>query len=172
VLQIGAFGAAFLTLGGFVYRTLWGFGPTAPGLKVLSSEDLEMSTALAEAFFPGPPHFPISGIDVGLPEFTDAYLDGLYPDQQRLLLSLFRVLNLWPLVSYGRTFVELPLSLRREVLKGWQLSRTQLRRAGHQTLRFIYALGYFEDFRVRSALGLRFGCPLPDRTGTLSTGEP
>ena len=105
----------------------------------------------------------MSAAEVQLPEFADGYIGGMYEKEQRLFKLLLKAFNLQPVLSEGRTFVALPLEKRQRVLGDWAESKMSARKAGYQSLRFVLSLGYFEDLRVRKALGIRFGCPLPER---------
>jgi hypothetical protein len=159
-------GAAGLALAGgaWVFKTVWKLGPPGPGLVCLTENEYEISQKVAEAFFPGPPHTPLSANEAALSDFADAYIGGLYEDNARLFKLLFRTLNLSTVLVYGRSFYWLDLSQRQTVLRTWAESNLLARRAGYQSLRFLYAMGYFEDERVRRAVGFKHGCDLSGRS--------
>lgn len=162
-----AFGLLGLaTWGGLWFvRTTARFGPAAPGRQVLDPHELDIARALADTFFPGPPDFPFTGREVQVAEGLDAWLGGLYPDTQLLFRTLLRTLNLAPVLTYGRSFYWLPASRRAQVVEDWRQSDLRLRRAGHQSLSFALNLVYFEDPKVRDALGLTWGCELSGHPG-------
>ena len=169
----GATGLAFAGAG-WVIKTVWKLGPPGAGLTCLTEDENAISEKVAEAFFPGPPHSPFSADQVSLARFADAYIGGLYEDNSRLFKLLFRTLNLSTVLVYGRSFYWLDLDKRREVLETWAQSNLLARRAGYQSMRFLYSMGYFEDDRVRAALGLRHGCDLSgrDKLAPMLTLEP
>lgn len=163
LLKLGGVGGALFLTGGWVYRTLLRAGPPAPGMEVLSEEELRVAGAIAETFFPGPPQSPLSAREVGLARYADGYVAELYEDQQQLLRLLLRTMEVSGYVSHGRPFSRLPVSARRGLLSSWKESDLQTRRAAHDTLRLIFSLGFFEDGRVRRALGLGLGCNVSAR---------
>lgn len=162
---LGAFGVGglFVAGGAWLYHALWKLGPPAPGLVCLDRDELAVSDAIAEAFFPGPPRSPLTASEVSLSAFADRYLGGLYEDNIRLFKLLFRAVNLSPVLTHGRSFCRLAPAERARVLEGWAQSELSTRRAGYASLRFVYSLGYFESPRVREALGLSHGCHLSGR---------
>lgn len=166
LLKIAGLGGLALAGGGWVVATLRGFGPPKEGLRVFDRAEADVVDALCEATFPGPPDNPFSAADVKLPEFVDLYVSGLYDDTQTLFRMLIRTLNLSTFVSYGRTFQWLPVKKRQDVLREWATSELRVRRAGYQSLSFALRMGYYEDERVRAALGLTAGC------GVSQAGRP
>jgi hypothetical protein len=160
VLKLGLAGAALLGGGSWVYRTVGRFGPAAPGYRVFDPGELAVLEAICEAHFPGPPDWPLTAKEAGCVEFVDRYVGGLYSDHQLALRALVRTLNVSTLVTHGRTFRWLTPTDRLEVLEGWAKSSLQLRRAGNQSLTLFVKLGYFENPRVRDAVGITLGCPV------------
>jgi hypothetical protein len=158
LLKLAGVGGLALAAGGWAYATLRGFGPPKTGLRVFDRIEAGVVDALCEAAFPGPPETPYSAADVRLTEFVDLYVSGLYDDTQTLFRMLIRTLNLSTVVSYGRTFQWLPIEKRQAVLHEWATSEGRVRRAGYQSLSFALRMGYYEDERVRAALGLTEGC--------------
>lgn len=165
LLKLAGIGGLVLAGGGWAYATLRGFGPPKKGLRVFDRFEADVVDALCEAAFPGPPDSPLSSADVKLPEFVDLYVSELYDDTQTLFRMLIRTLNLSTFVSYGRTFQWLSLEKRQTVLHEWATSELRVRRAGYQSLSFALRMGYYEDERVRAALGLTAGCDLSGQTG-------
>jgi hypothetical protein len=163
VLKWGSIGALLIGSGVWFYRTTARFGPPAPGRAVFDANEFAILEAVALTVFPGPPECPYSAEEVQLAERVDDYVGSLYPDTQLLFRALVRTLNITPVVTYGRSFYFLSPRLRTKVLESWRESETSLRRAGHQSLTFALKMAYFEDARVRSALGFTTGCNIPDR---------
>ncbi len=60
LLKWGIAGAAVLCGGAWVYRTVGRFGPPAPGLLAFDAQEFAVLEATCEAFFPGPPEWPLS----------------------------------------------------------------------------------------------------------------
>lgn len=165
LLKAAGVGGLLLAGGGWVFATLRGFGPPKAGLRVFDFIEYAVVQALCEAQFPGPPDDVYSAADVKLPEFVDLYVSGLYDDTQTLFRMLIRTLNLSTVLSHGRTFRSLDLAQRQAVLREWGTSDLRVRRAGYQSLCFATHLGYYEDERVRAALGLTAGCDLSATPG-------
>lgn len=164
LLRAAGAGGLFLLGASWVYRTVRSFEPPGEGRLCLSQGEVSIAERIAEAFFPGPPHVPLSAAEANLGRFADEYIASLYLTEARLFRLLLRTLNLAPVLSRGRSFYWLPLAARQEVLEDWSKSSVQARRAGYQSLRFMFSLGYFEDPGVRRAMGFEFGCALPDPT--------
>jgi hypothetical protein len=168
LLKATGVGGAIALFSGWVFSTFWRLGVPGPGRQCLSEEEAQVADAVGEAFFPGKPLTPFSAAEVQLTDFVDTHLAGMYEDNQRLFKVLFRALNLLAVFSYRTRYVNLPLADRQEVLERWRLSSLAARRAGYQSLRLVFGLGFLEDVRVRRALGLRFGCDLSARFPELS----
>lgn len=158
LLKLGGAAGALLAAGGWAYRAVLWSAPPGPGLSVLSTEELGIADAIGEAFFPGPPQSPLAAREVGLGRFIDRYLSELYEDQRDLFRLVLRLLEAAPAFGSGRGFSRLAVPARQEVLAAWSRSRLLYKRVAYQSLRFAFSMGYFEDGRVRQALGLRFGC--------------
>ncbi len=157
-LKLGIAGAALIGTGTVVYRTVGRFGPPALGYKVFDADELAVLEAACEAHFPGPPEWPLSAKEAGAPAFVDRYLAELYPDNQKLFRALLRTLNLSTLVTHRAQFKNLPVKDRFEVLETWAASSLRLRRGGNQSLTLFIKMGYFENEKVREALGYTYGC--------------
>ncbi|MGQ0508416.1 MAG: gluconate 2-dehydrogenase subunit 3 family protein [Myxococcaceae bacterium] len=159
-LRAGGIGGGVFVLGAWAYRTFWRLGSPARGRQCLNDEEAVVADAVGEAFFPGKPEVPFSAAEVQLTDFVDGHVGGMYEDNQRLFKVLFRALNIFAFFSHGKSFARLTLAQRQAALDGWRFSALAARRAGYQSLRLVFGLGYFEDVRVRRALGFRWGCDL------------
>jgi hypothetical protein len=163
MLRIGGLSGLALLGGGALLKVSRTLSTPGPGMLCLTADEYAIVEKIGEAFFPGPPHSPLSALEVGLADFVDHYVSGLYTDNGGFFRLAFRAVNVDPVLSRGKSFYWLPLDERRQVLEEWASSNTMLRRGGYQSLRFLFSMGYFEDDRVRSALGFRFGCDLSGR---------
>jgi hypothetical protein len=163
VLKWGTVSALLIGSGVWFYRTTARFGPPAPGRAVFDTNEFQILEAVALTLFPGPPHCPLSADEVRVAERVDDYVGSLYPDTQLLFRALVRTLNITPVVTYGRSFYFLSPTLRTRVLESWRESEAALRRAGHQSLSFALKMAYYEEPRVRDALGITLGCSVPYR---------
>ncbi len=155
-------GLSLVALGGIAYRVLFARGRPAPGNRSLTEEEMKTAEAVAETFFPGPPRVPVSARDADVPAFVDGYVADLPEDRARLFKLLLRTLEWSTLPTHGSRFTGLPVQERRAVLDGWNASRLYPRRTAYRSLRLACAMGYFENDRVREAVGWRLGC-LPSR---------
>jgi hypothetical protein len=155
-------GTGVIIAGGAVlYRAVGRFGPAATGYKVFDEDELAVLSAATEAYFPGPPEWPLSGKEAGCIEFVDRYVGNLYWDNQLLIRALLRSLSVSTLVSHRKTFRWLSVQERADVLDAWAGSTSRLRRGGHQSLALFIKMGYFENERVREAMGYTLGCNVP-----------
>jgi hypothetical protein len=146
--------------GTWVYRAVGRFGPPAPGYVVFDPYELAILDAACDAFFPGPPEWPLTATEARTTMFVDRYVGGLYEDNQTLFRALLRTLNVSTLLTHGRTFRWLSSQDRFEVLEGWAKSSLYVRRSGHLSLSLIIKMGYYENEKVRAAAGFVEGCPL------------
>jgi len=172
VLKAAGAGAFVLLGGGYFYKSFWVVGPPGAGHKLFTTREYTVAEAIGDTLFPGPPFSPVSGSDIHLADFVDGYLAELYEDNQRLFKLLLAALNVSTLMTHASTFVRLSVDSRREVLDAWKSSQLLARRAGLQSLRFVYGMGYFENPRVRKALGLKAGCDLSGRLPEWAGGMP
>jgi len=147
--------------GTWIYRTVGHFGPPAPGLLVFDEHELSVLESVCDAFFPGPPDWPLSAAEAGTAKFVDRYVGGLYADNHTLFRAFMRTLNLSTVLTHGRTFRLLSNKDRFDVMEGWANSSLYVRRAGNQSLSLIIKMGYFENEKVREAGGFIEGCPIP-----------
>jgi hypothetical protein len=160
-LKLGFGGALALGGGTWVYRTVGRFGPAAAGYQVFDENEVQVLEAACEAHFPGAPEWPLTAKEAGCPQFVDRYVAALYPDNQLLFRALLRTLNLSTLFTHRRTFRLLDAKDRLEVLEEWARSSLRLRRAGYQSLTLFIKMGYFENEKVREAMGYTLGCHVP-----------
>lgn len=163
VLKLAGFGGATLAFGGWAYGALWRMGTPAAGKVILTADEFAIVEAIADAFFPGKPLSPLPAHEVKLADFVDDYLGNtMYEQQQRLYKLVFRALDVHALFRHRVGFAKATLPDRQGLLADWWLG-SSTRRAAYQSVRWLFAMGYFEDFKVRRALGINFGCDLSER---------
>ena len=157
-LKLGIAGAVLLGGGTALYRAVGRFGPAAAGWKVFDADEVQVLEAACEAHFPGAPEWPLSAKEAGCAQFVDRYLAELYGDNQTLFRALLRTLNLSTLVTHRTQFKHLDPKERLEVLESWASSSMRVRRGGYSSLTLFIKMGYFENEKVREALGYTLGC--------------
>lgn len=150
-LGIGGTAAA---LGAFGYRLL-SWGAPAPGLAALTSVEVGTVVALCEVLLPGEGPVP-AALAIGLPARFDRLLAEADREPARLVKLLLRAFEYGSLPA-GR-FSHLSLGRRRAEVAAWERSRLALRRRGLSTLKLLIGMPYFEDERVRAAMGWHVGC--------------
>jgi hypothetical protein len=157
-LKWGAAGAVAFGGGAFVYRSVGRFGPAAEGCQVFDADEIEVLEAAGEAYFPGGPEWPLTAKEAGCAQFVDRYVATLYDDNKLLFRALVRTLNISTLVTHRTLFKNLSSQARLEVLESWAASSLRVRRAGNQSLTLFIKMGYFENEKVRDAMGYTLGC--------------
>lgn len=156
-VQIGIALAVLLALG---WRVLGGYPRQAGPMRRLSRREAAFVAAAAEAMFPRGGAVPPSGLDAGVPAWTDRWLDALPAATRLLVRCLFALVEhatlLFPAPGWDgwRRFSALDAERRGAVLEGWRTSRWFLRRLVFTSLRAIVTQGYFADAAVLRALGL------------------
>lgn len=134
----------------------------APGRLALTAREGELLTRLSEVWFPPGNPLGVSAAEVDVGGELDQLLVLLSSGEQRALHALLRVVDQLPrasLRSHTR-FAELPLSERRALIATWEQSAGAKRQLAG-VLRLLAGLSFFEDERVRRAIGHVYGCPLP-----------
>lgn len=145
-------GAAFsLTLGG-----------PAPGAQRLTSSELRVVSAVAEAMFPRGA-MPVDGVEAGVA----LEVDGIVADiMDELRASAFRyvlrALEYGTLASRGACFSALPVETRREVLQQWANPGLLVRRVALDSLRVVLGMAYYGHPAVQVAMGWRATCTVDE----------
>ena len=134
----------------------------ASGRVVLSEAEAELLTRLGEVWFPGGNPLGVAAADVDLAQGLDEVLSSFTAREQRVLHVLLRALDQFPRATLRSStrFRELPLEERRALLVEWEGSLGPKRQLAG-LLRILVGIPFFEDERVRLAIGHQFGCPLP-----------
>lgn len=151
LLGIGGGAAVLVGLG---YRAI-SLGTAGPGLRALTANEYATARALADSLFPAEGALP-DGNEVRVAEGFDAMVADSDPLAKRLFKVLLRGIE-WAPLPAGR-FSHLDRPARREALLAWENSGIALRRSGFQTLKILMGTVYFEDARVRKAIGWHLGC--------------
>lgn len=163
-MRIGLGGAALVGLyaGGAAYGILAASSAGA-GRRVLSSAEVALLEALAEAYFPPGNAIGVDGRDVDVVTPLDVWVASMAPSEQRVVRSLLRLIDLWPRLSLGGfgRFSGLSLEDRVAVLIAFEESALEPRRAIGQLVRGLVSFPYFEDPRVLHGIGVEYGCPVP-----------
>ena len=142
------------------FRAFGGYARPAAPLARLSRREAAFVAAAAEALFPRGGAVAPSGLDAGVPAWTDRWLDALPAATRLLVRCLFALVEhatlLFPAPGWDgwRRFSALDPERRGAVLEGWRRSRWFLRRLVFTSLRAIVTQGYFADAAVLRALGL------------------
>ncbi len=134
----------------------------APGRLALSVREDELLVRLAEVWFPPGNALGVAAGDVDIGADLDRLLVLLSPREQRALHALLRVVDQLPRATLRSSthFSALALDERRALMVAWESSEGPRRQLA-SVLRLLVSLSYFEDERVRRAIGHAYGCPLP-----------
>jgi hypothetical protein len=141
-------------------RVFGGYPRPAAPLARLSRREAATVAAAAEALFPRGGAVPPSGLDAGVPAWTDRWLDALPVATRLLVRCLFALVEhatlLFPAPGWDgwRRFSSLDAGRRGVWLEGWRTSRFFARRLVFTSLRAIVTQAYFADPAVLRALRL------------------
>ncbi len=109
---------------------------------------------MLETFVPAAKGLAPEALDALLAR-VDARLAAEEPGLGRRLRLFVRVMHLFPLVGYGRTFAGLSAARRTEFFARVERSRFPLLRVGLWGLRTLLFLGWYGDPEVQARLGYR-----------------
>ena len=133
-------------------------GAPAPGMSILSRDELDVLAALCEVWFPAG-IFPIDGIEAGVPEQVDNVLqDIMEPMQLAGFRYVLRTLQWGTVARWGRRFTALALDERVVVLDRWADSDVVPRRAALDAVKTVLAIPYFRHPTIVATIGWRSGC--------------
>lgn len=160
LLALGV-GVGALTLAGSA-GWLLSLPTPAPGRLALTAVEAEILVRLGEVWFPPGNPLGVAAGDVDLAAELDALVAVLAPREQRAVHALLRVIDQLPRAGFSswRAFRELPLADRRDLMVAWESSLGPKRQLA-SLLRVLVGLAFFEDERVRRAVGHTLGCPVP-----------
>lgn len=167
-LKAGGFSTLGLAIGGLAYRVggVWWDQASGPELRVLSDEEAEIFSVIADTLFPGedfPGGMP-SATDAGIVGFFDDYLASIDEMTSKLLrLLLHAIDDVAVFADLGVTrFRFRPREEREDILKAWGRSWFSARRGAYNSLTILIAMGYTEHPDVIAAAGYDYGCAMPD----------
>lgn len=130
----------------------------APGARLLSSSELRVVQALAEALFPEGP-FPVGGLEADIAHAVDRILaDVLEESQATAFRYVLRTLDWGTAASRGTRFTDLPVEARREVLGTWREPDVLARRVAADSIKALLGMAYFRHPVVLEHIGWRVGC--------------
>ncbi len=152
-LLLGGAAASIVVAGG----AAWELAP-APGMAVLSEDELRVVRALAEVMFPRDP-FPIDGIEAGVAEEVDRIVsDVLQPIHANGFRTLLHAVEWGTLASRGQRFSSLPPGERLQVLETWADPTVFARRVAGDSFKVVLGMAYFSHPRVLAHMGWRATC--------------
>jgi hypothetical protein len=153
VLLSGALLGAALLVG----RIVW-LAPAAPGMRVLSAQEVEIIEAIAAVLFP-PGTFSVHGGDGGtaprLDVLLDEMLDDISADGFRYLL---RAMETGTLIARGVPFSRLPPDEAREVIDIWFSEEPAPRRMVSDSFKVLLGISFLNRPEVIAEIGWRRGC--------------
>lgn len=165
-LKASGASATALAFGGTAWRVggVWWDQPPASEFRVLSPAEVRISDAIADAIFPGEDFGvdPIpSGTEAGVTQFLDEMLaevlDEVTANAVRLLLHAIDEMAIftdWRLARFHRR----PLEQRVALLRAWEESYFSVRRGAFSAIKLFMSMGYCENPRVLSAMGIHYTC--------------
>jgi hypothetical protein len=150
LLLKGGLAAGFLVAGGAGLAL--SRGSVAPGLKRLTTRERDTIAAMAEAWFPARDGVPgAAAVDVA--GGVDAYVASLPDLLGRLTKLLVRAIEYGAYPVELARFSALPVDGRLACLDAWENSALYARRMGFVSLKLAVGMAYFDDPRVRAAIG-------------------
>jgi len=150
--------AALAAAGGGVWVLLFGERRAAPGRALLSSSEMHVARAVAEALFPPGTGLALDARGAHLAERVDGYLAGLPAREQRYVRAGLRALEYASVPMHGSRFSRLSLGDRIAALRAEAASDGYLRHTAALGIKGIFGLVYFEIDSVRAELGWSLGC--------------
>ncbi|MBM4369047.1 MAG: gluconate 2-dehydrogenase subunit 3 family protein [Deltaproteobacteria bacterium] len=131
----------------------------APGRKLFSAAEVEVVTALAEAFFPAGNPIGVAGGGVDVAGELDRLLvDELDHVVAPVFRHLLRGIEYGSVATHGARFSALEPLAREEVLAEWAEPANVPRRMAYEVLKTCVGWAYFNAPQVRAALGWEAEC--------------
>ena len=128
------------------------------GARVLSREEMRVVGALAEAMFPAG-HFPVDGLEAGVPEEVDRIVATVLPSVQRTAFRyVLRALEWGTAASRGQRFSHLSVQERLEVIEVWATPSVLARRISFDSMKAVLGMAYFSHPAVLETIGWSTGC--------------
>ncbi len=152
-LALGLAGVAAAATGSALHLPV-----AAPGRSVLSAAELDVVGAVALVLFPGV-HFPLDGVQAGVPERVDELLVSLMePGQVMAFRYVIRAIEWGTAAAWGRRFTQLDRNDQAQVLAVWGDPDVVPRRLAADSLKAILSIAYFGHPTIQQTIGWRGLC--------------
>ncbi len=142
VLLAGAAAATALAATAGTLAVRWWDRPAGIGYRWLSDAEGAFVVAFAEALFPAGGVPALGGGEAELDLWLDASLDGLPEDKARALKLLLGVLDDWPRLGDGGSFVTRSPQVRAQLVRGWVTSPRPEVRGAALSVALLLGCGY------------------------------
>lgn len=166
-VRYGSLGIGASLVSGLAIRvgTQWWDQESNDSYRVLSSDEVKIVDAMADAMFPGEPlgsrpkPMP-NGVAVGLTYALDTYLASIDQSTANLIRVLIHAIDDGGVVAdLGMTkFRNRSRAERIEILDAWDRSFFASRRGAFRSLKILLSTAYCEHPSVLDAAGIKFSC--------------
>ncbi len=156
-------GAGVVGVGGTLVA--WWDQPARAPLLHLSSAEIALFDALADAIFPEGGTPPLSGGDANLSRYLDAVLAGMAPTQRSLFRVAMHGLDALARVQAGGFLAELPSEEVAAVLRGWMTAGDPNLRGVAQSLHIFVCMAYLAHPEVQGVIAPQFKCGFGGQRG-------
>ena len=131
----------------------------APQARVLSQDELNVVSALAEVMFPGEP-MPITGLQANVPLEVDRLLDEVFDTVRSTgFRAALKVLQVGTIATWGRPFTKLSADERRQVLEVWSDPDIIPRRVAFDGFSGVLGMVYWQHPVIIDYLGWKVCSP-------------
>ncbi len=144
---------------GAVAASWWKQDALAP-LVLLSTEEVSIFDAIAEAAYPEGGDPPIGGRRAGVGRWLDAVLRAMPEEQSALLRLGLHALDASTLVTHGARFRALDTPTATDALRGWLTSDLAELRGVAQSLTIFVGMGWFSHPEVAPLVARHSTCGL------------
>ena len=147
--------AAFAGTGGVLAQ----LPAPAPGRRLLAASEIDVVSALIEAFFPPGNPLGVSGSQVDAASELDRLLvDELDPVVAPVLRHLLRGFEYASIATHGARFSQLERPVREEILTEWSDPANVPRRMAYEVLKTCVGWAWLTAPAVRTAIGWQADC--------------
>jgi hypothetical protein len=131
----------------------------APGRRLLSSAEIALTQAIADALFPPGSPLPFAAADHDVAGELDRVLaEDLDPEMRLVFRYLARALDLGTLASRGAHFANLDRATRIEVLATWSDAGNPPRRMAYEGIKLVISIAALSMDAAAEATGWVGGC--------------
>lgn len=131
----------------------------AVGFRVLAPEEVRIVEALGEALYPEGNPVGVSWLDVDIARCVDDVLaDYMLPRNVPAIRYLLRTLEIATLIARGHPFTRCPVDMRVQIFEIWSQEDPFPRRLVIDSLKGVLCMAYYDNPRVKAAIGWRTGC--------------